>query len=270
MKILITWLLLFSSQIFSQNFLNIRYANGIEKHTALNALQKITISSSGDQISFHLTDGTTVTENVANLLKLTLGDAGTGDPLPVELSSFSASINGTSVFLNWSTETEVNNYGFEIERASSLTSLTKGWQKIGFVQGHGNSNSPKEYSFTDIPQVGTKYNYRLKQIDNDGKFEYSNIVDVEIGNPSKYQLKQNTPNPFNPSTIISYSLPMDGLVILNVYDIIGREVASLVNEYQKAGSYSVTFDGSKFSSGVYLCKFISDIYTASIKMILMK
>jgi hypothetical protein len=270
MKILITCLLLFSIQIFSQNFLNIRYSNGVEKYTALNALQKITISSSGDQISFHLTDGTTVTENVANLLKMTLGDAGTGDPLPVELTSFSASVNGASVFLSWITETEVNNYGFEIERASSLTSPTNRWQKIGFVQGHGNSNSPKEYSFTDIPQGGTKFQYRLKQIDTDGKFNYSTAIVVDIETPNKFELKQNTPNPFNPTTRISYSLQTDGLVMLDVYDIIGREVASLEKGYKEAGSYSVTFDGSKFSSGVYLCKLTYGLYTASIKMILMK
>ena len=165
-------------------------------------------------------------------------------------------------------ETEVNNYGFEIERASVLPS--QGWKKIGFVQGHGNSNSPKEYSFTDVPQGGTKFQYRLKQIDTDGKFQYSTAINVEIGIPSQYELKQNTPNPFNPTTIISYSLPKDGFVTLNVYDIIGREVASLVNEYQKAGIYSVTFDGSKFSSGVYICKITSSKYTASIKMLLVK
>jgi hypothetical protein len=271
MKILITCFLFFSNQIFSQNYLNFRLTDGTDRHIQLSDLQKITISPSGDQINIYHNDGTSVTQNIADLLNMSLGETGLGVSLPVELSSLNASVIGMSVHLNWITKTEVNNYGFQIERAViSNESINLNWEKIGFVPGHGNSNSPKEYSFSDLPKVGTQFQYRLKQIDTDGKFEYSAVINIEIANPNEYELKQNTPNPFNPSTIIAYSLPHDGSVSLIVYDIIGREVASLVNEYQKGGNYSIIFDGSKLSSGVYICKLGSDKFSASIKMILIK
>jgi len=197
---------------------------------------------------------------------------GTSAPgaLPVELTSFTANFNGSNVELRWTTKTEVNNYGFEIERASSLTSLISGWEKVGFVQGNGNSNSPKEYSFTDIPNGGIKFQYRLKQIDTDGKYAYSSIVSIEITVLSEYILNQNYPNPFNPSTVITYSIPISSKVTLTVYDVLGKLITTLVNENQEAGNYSVNFNAAGLSNGMYFYKMVSDNFVQTNKMLLLK
>ena len=159
--------------------------------------------------------------------------------LPVELSSFSALINKNVVNLKWQTKTEINNYGFEVERASSSTSPIQGWEKIAFVNGHGNSNSPKDYSFVDKnPAGGSKFIYRLKQIDTDGKFEYSKEVEIELV-PDEFKLFQNYPNPFNPVTNIKFALPKAAKVTLLVYNLLGEKVATLLNEDKEAGFYDV-------------------------------
>jgi len=269
MKILISCFLLFSIQIFSQSYLNILFNNGAYKNAPLSSLQKITLNPPSGQISFCLADGIIATENIADIRKMTLGDIAEGEPLPVEISSFSLLLNGTSVVLMWRTETEVSNYGFEIERNPDSDTGNL-WKKIGFVEGSGNSNSPKDYSFTDINPPSGIIHYRLKQIDNDGKYQFSNVLNIEFGIPLQYDLKQNFPNPFNPATHIAYNLPTEGFVTLKVYDIVGREVATLVNENKKAGSYLVTFDGNNFASGVYLCRIHSGNYSSSIKMLMIK
>ena len=197
--------------------------------------------------------------------------------LPVELTSFTAEIAEKSVELKWRTATEVNNYGFEIERAmdnetsSSLVSARDdNWSKIGFVEGNGTTNAPKSYSFTDKSASG-KISYRLKQIDRDGKFEYSQTVEVTAANtPKEFGLEQNYPNPFNPTTAIGYQLSANGFTSLKVYDAIGREVATLVNEAKDAGYYSAQFDGTKLSSGIYFYKLISGNYVGVKKLVLLK
>lgn len=269
MKTLVCCFLIFSIELFSQSYLNIFCYNGTTTNAPLSSLQKITISSSGEQINYYLNDGTTVSGNIADIRKLILGTIPEGDPFPVELSSFTVLINGISVVLLWKTETEVSNYGFEIERNSNSNAVGL-WDKIGFIEGFGNSNSPKNYSFTDInPPQGISY-YRLKQIDNDGKYQYSNVLNIEFGIPLQYELKQNFPNPFNPTTHITYNLPADGIVTIKIYDISGSEVATLVNENKKAGIYSITFNGNNFASGIYLCKMTGSNYTKSIKMLMIK
>ncbi len=191
--------------------------------------------------------------------------------LPVELSSFSADITGNGIILNWQTATEVNNYGFEIEKAIDNGQLTMdNWNKIGFVNGSGNSNSPKSYSYTDNSAVAGNYSYRLKQIDVDGQFEYSDVVEVTIGVPTKFELLQNYPNPFNPVTSIKFSLPRKSKVLLKVYDILGKEVAELVNEEKPAGEYTVQFNGANLASGVYFYRISTGNFTNVKKLILMK
>jgi hypothetical protein len=198
-------------------------------------------------------------------------------PLPVELTTFTATAKENVVNLYWKTETEVNNYGFEIERGQ--TSNVKSqitWKKIGFVEGHGNSNSPKEYSFTDNkPFGGSKFQYRLKQIDIDGQFEYSDIVGVVVI-PEKFALYQNYPNPFNPTTKIRYQIPLlggderGGLVTLKVYDVLGNEVATLVNEEKPAGTYEITWYAANLPSGVYFYTINAGSFVETKKMILLR
>ncbi len=176
-------------------------------------------------------------------------------PLPVELSSFTAKVlrNG-GVHLDWTTETEVNNYGFEVERQISNRQLTVGnWEKITFLEGFGNSNSPKKYSFLDKGILYGSYAYRLKQIDNDGTFDYSDIIEVNAGIiPEGFVLEQNYPNPFNPTTVIKFALAESQQATLTVYDILGNEITQLFNETTEASKiYEIEFDASNLSSGVY-------------------
>ena len=192
---------------------------------------------------------------------------------PVELSSFTANVVDRNVELNWQTATEVNNYGFQVERKNAKGESE--WESIGFVEGHGNSNSPKEYSFTDENPPSGNIQYRLKQIDINGNFEYSEIVEVQTNAPSKFELFQNYPNPFNPTTTISYAVPSvetrHALSLqLIVYDILGRKVATLVNKKQSPGNYSVEFDAGKLSSGIYFYTLRAGDFTATKKMILMR
>ena len=172
--------------------------------------------------------------------------------LPVELVSFSASVTKGVVNLNWHTATEVDNYGFEVQRA---TAGSDDWKKIGFIQGHHTTNSPKYYSFTDQPSTedAYKYKYRLKQLDNSGSHEFSNIIEVSLGTPANFLLEQNYPNPFNPATVIRYQLPVAGMVSIDLYNTAGEKVASLLNKAEDAGVHSLSFDAVKYglSSGIY-------------------
>ena len=171
------------------------------------------------------------------------------DPsIPVELSNFNAVAINRNVILNWTTSTELNNSGFEILRQ---TQPKENWQNIGFVPGFGTTTEHNSYSFTDeVVENGTYY-YTLKQIDFDGSFEYSNIVEVLVNQPFEFSLEQNYPNPFNPVTNIQYVLSSKQFVSLIVYDLIGNKVETLVNEEKPAGSYKVEFNAFMIPSGVY-------------------
>ena len=192
--------------------------------------------------------------------------------LPVELTTFAASVSEQSVELNWETATEVNNYGFEIERQYQVSSNEKQeWTKVGFINGYGNSNSTKYYSYSDNAIAASgKYLYRLKQIDFDGAFEYSDVIEANLGSPVDFELTQNYPNPFNPVTNIQFNLPNDSRVKLSVFNVLGEEVAQLVNGNIAAGFHSVKFDGANFNSGIYFYKLESENFVQIRKMMLVK
>ncbi len=199
---------------------------------------------------------------------------GSSTPVPVELTSFTAFINDNSVQLKWETATEVNNYGFDIERQQSEdgTQNTE-WETIGFVQGHGNSNSPKSYEFIDDnPPVGN-LEYRLKQIDTDGTFEYYGTT-IEVNNsvtsvqrnsiPSEFNLEQNYPNPFNPETRIRYSLPSESRINIAIYNTLGQQIELLENKIQTAGTHELNFDASNLTSGVYIYRMVAEATDGSV------
>ena len=188
--------------------------------------------------------------------------------VPVELVSFSASVAVNIVTLSWSTATELNNHGFEIERSVDKAN----WVTIGFREGDGTTSEPQQYSYKDnLSEFGaaTLY-YRLKQFDFVGNYEYSNVIEIYLA-PSEFSLEQNYPNPFNPSTTISYQLPVNSFVSLKVYDIIGNEIATLVNEEKLAGKYEVEFSTVVgYASGVYYYTLKAGKFIQSKKMILLK
>jgi hypothetical protein len=186
--------------------------------------------------------------------------------IPVELVSFTSSVINNTVGLNWITATELNNSGFEVQKSSDNSN----WNKVGFVTGHGTTSEIHTYSFFDAdPVTGISY-YRLKQIDFDGTSEYSNIVEVVYGAVAEFALEQNYPNPFNPTTKINYSIKEKGNVELKIFDLLGSEIATLVNEEKTPGNYEVFFDASNLSSGVYLYTIKSSSFVQTRKMMLMK
>lgn len=189
------------------------------------------------------------------------------DPLPVELTSFTANVIGNDVLLNWTTATETNNSGFAIERSQSESE----WTEIGFVPGFGTSTELRTYSYTDAELTSGVYFYRIKQIDYNGTYTYYELgSSVEITTPEEFDLAQNYPNPFNPTTKIDYSIAQTANVQLVIFNSIGEEITVLVNETQPAGRYSVIFDAVSFSSGVYFYKLVAGDFISIKKMLLLK
>ncbi len=181
-----------------------------------------------------------------------------GTIVPVELTTFTANINNNNIVLNWTTATELNNNGFEIEKSADGFQF----EKCGFVKGAGSSTNKKDYSYTDkiLSDRKTNYRYRLKQIDFNGKYQFSKVINVLYGLPDNISLSQNYPNPFNPITKIRYSIPSGEThggasvqnILLKIYDVLGNEIATLVNEEKIPGEYEVIFNADGFSSGVYI------------------
>lgn len=204
---------------------------------------------------------------VTSLSDWAIGTTGS-DLLPVELVSFNYKTEKNKVVLNWKTATEINSYGFEIER--SVKEENSDWVKIGFVSGSGNSNSPKLYNYTDEIRNNNTYSYRLKMVDIDGSFKYSNVIEVHFEAPLAYMLSQNYPNPFNPVTTIKFALPEAGKVSLKIFSLLGDEVAELVNEEKPTGFHQIEFDASKLSSGVYFYKIESNNFIQIKKMSVIK
>ena len=190
----------------------------------------------------------------------------TNSILPVELSSFTATLKNSSINLHWTTQTELNNYGFEIERGIDNESFVK----IGFLKGYGTTTLPHDYSFVDHNVSGSsKFLYRLAQIDVDGHFNYSKEIEIEII-PEHYVLYQNYPNPFNPSTTIKFDLPRATEINLSIYNLLGQKVETLIKGYIEAGTYSEVFDGKDLSSGTYIYRLQTNNIVQTRKMLLLK
>jgi hypothetical protein len=169
--------------------------------------------------------------------------------VPVELTSFTGSYIGQTVNLNWATATETNNYGFEIQRSSEGGSFAT----VAFVQGKGTTTETQNYNFIDKNITSrTNYSYRLKQIDFDGHFDFSNVVNLGASLPTSMVLDQNYPNPFNPSTTISFAIPSKSNVSLDVYNLVGQKVMTLVSGNLEEGTYKYNIDASNLSSGIYV------------------
>ncbi|MFN3426952.1 MAG: choice-of-anchor Q domain-containing protein [Candidatus Thermochlorobacter sp.] len=192
------------------------------------------------------------------------------NPLPVELKSFEAQPVARGVELRWSTASEQNNAGFEVQRRSENRGVgSEAWQVLGFVRGNGTTSAAQSYAFVDQTASG-KVHYRLKQVDFDGTFEYSPTIEVEAGLPRTFELSQNYPNPFNPTTVISYQLPVSSEVSLKIYDMLGRQVATLVEGRQEAGRYQVAFNAVQLASGLYFYRLQAGTFTQTRKMMLLK
>jgi hypothetical protein len=193
------------------------------------------------------------------------------DNIPVEVASFTANADNNSVILSWVTATELNNSGFEIERSLKSGEEGASWEEIGFVQGNGNSTELHAYTYTDkdIVKPG-HYSYRLKQIDFDGKYTYSSVAEIDVNKPTRYYLSQNYPNPFNPTTTIEFSTPERSHISLKVYDVLGNEVATLVNGWMESTNHKVIFDAGNLSSGIYYYTLTAGNFTSTKKLILLK
>jgi len=192
-------------------------------------------------------------------------------PVPVELATFNYYINANNVTLNWITASEINSNGFDIQRAKTMdNNLINEWKSIGFINGKGTTTESSFYSYSDAGLQPGNYLYRLKMIDIDGSFEYSNTINVKVEAPVVYSLSQNFPNPFNPGTLIQYQLPEKGFVTLKVYDALGVEMATLINEEKEAGIHEVNFNASSLTSGVYFYSLHSGSFVKTNKMLLLK
>ncbi|HSD64513.1 MAG TPA: T9SS type A sorting domain-containing protein [Ignavibacteriaceae bacterium] len=172
--------------------------------------------------------------------------------IPVELQNFYAELSGNNVKLTWLTITETNNLGFEIQRrkVSGIDGQNE-WMKTGFIKGYGTTTEIQNYYYTDKNLVKGIYQYRLKQIDFNRNFEYSNSINVTVDLPKEFYLSQNYPNPFNPETEIEYTVPNDSKVSIKIFDILGNEIATLINDEKPAGNYSLTWNAVNLPSGIY-------------------
>ena len=191
--------------------------------------------------------------------------------LPVELVTFEGSSSGNSVVLLWTTASETNNYGFEVERSTDNIFFSM----VGFVRGNGTINIPQSYTFTEEGLNPGEYYYRLKQIDSGGGFEYSDTIKITIGMLAKYNLAQNYPNPFNANTTIKYQIPKSGRVHIVIYNLLGEKIRQLAHDIKNAGYYSLRWDGKDdngqiVSSGIYLYSITVLEYSKTKKMIFMR
>jgi hypothetical protein len=191
--------------------------------------------------------------------------------VPVELTSFTAVSTDNGVEIKWTTATETNNQGFEIERLNPQSEIRNTqFEKVGYVAGFGTTTEPRSYSFTDDKISSGTYTYRLKQIDFDGSINYSPEVEIEVSGPKDFALYQNYPNPFNPITTIKFALPEKTNLLIAIYNTIGEKVAEIFNGELEEGYHEVEFNAANLPSGVYFYRFESDKFNNVKKMIIMK
>ena len=248
-----------STSIFGQAFFGMHFPTSTVGYVVgMNG--GIHRTTNGGQSWTSQTSGTSQTLNdvffINDFTGFAAGDNGvilktTDGGVPVELTSFTVNVVDEKVVLNWTTATETNNQGFEILRSAQIDN---DWQKIGYVPGFGTTTEPKSYSYTDQSVTSGTYYYRLKQIDFDGSFTYSKVVEAEVFQPTEFSLEQNYPNPFNPATTIEFSLPADAQVKIIVYNLVGEKVAEITNKDYTAGNHKIDFNASQLTSGVYLYK----------------
>jgi hypothetical protein len=212
-----------------------------------------------------------ITDDIDNELRdpsLPYKGADEGTPLPVELAAFTSSVSGNNVLLSWSTATETNNSGFEIQRKTEESTL---WESLSFVNGSGTSTEITNYSYADLNVTAGSYSYRLKQVDFNGTYTFYDLAEtVTVGVPAEFSLAQNYPNPFNPSTRIKYSVPTEQVTEIKLYDVLGNEVMTLLNESKAPGYYEVEFNAASLPSGVYIYRMQSGSFTDSKKLMLLK
>ncbi len=252
-KILVMIILMFAGKAYCQVYSDINYSSG----TAID------IGSGADVCA----------DNI--YINGTFSGAGTicTGALPVTLSSFTYSIDKNNVKLHWVTEWELNNSGFELERKEAKEDGL--WSKIAFITGGGTTQGQKLYSYEDKKLKAGSYNYRLKQIDYNGSYEYFELNEaVTIKGPADFKISQNYPNPSNPKCKIDFEIPFDSRVSIKVYNMLGQEVFDLVNENKTADFYTVEFDGSNLASGMYFYRIIAEggnkKFTQTLKMVLVK
>ncbi|MCU0415262.1 MAG: T9SS type A sorting domain-containing protein [Ignavibacteriaceae bacterium] len=189
-----------------------------------------------------------------------------GDLVPVEFTSFSSVVDGSNVILDWSTATELNNFGFEVQRSTAGNEFAT----VGFVNGYGTTTEVKNYRFVDANLSSGSYTYRLKQVDFNGTFSYSDEVNVDVTAPIQFELAQNYPNPFNPSTTIKFSIPQSTNVTLKIFNTLGQEVSTLINQNMESGVHTINFDASQMNSGIYFYRLDAGQFSEVRKMTLIK
>ncbi|MDR3668180.1 MAG: FISUMP domain-containing protein [Ignavibacteriaceae bacterium] len=187
--------------------------------------------------------------------------------LPVDLTSFIATVQNNKIILKWNTATEINSSTFDIQKKISINN---NWQKVATIKASGNSNLPRNYSYIDKNVEPGKYSYRLKMVDFDGTTKYSKIIEVVVNPSVKFELSNAYPNPFNPTTIIHYQIPINTIVTIKLFDVLGKEIEILVNEVKPAGVYEIMLNGKNLSSGTYYYQMKAGNFLETKKLILLK
>lgn len=230
------------------------------------SVDALSTSTTGYGTLFRACWGSGFTANSGNQANFSIVRISADIPVPVELTSFSSTVSGNNVTLQWGTATETNNLGFEVQRKSGDSDF----EVLGFISGAGTTTEPRNYFFTDSKLPNSQYIYRLKQIDFDGAFSFSDEIIVEVEALAEYSLEQNYPNPFNPSTNINFSLAEAGVVKMAVYNLLGQQVEVILDEFREAGLHSITFNASNLPSGAYFYTIETPQFKQTRKMLLTK